>query len=484
MGVQVPLCPPTTEPATSNYSSQECPKAVGPESTGHYGIPALPILPSHTHKLHQVEKETPVEVNIQTLSDVQQEVEIQVTDDELRPHFDLAYERFRPKVELKGFRKGKVPLAMIKKLYGEAIEQDALDNVATEFYRQAMQERNIRPIGQPSMVDMDFKRGEHFRFRIQYEVRPDVHLKTYKGIAVEKPVHHVTDEELEREINHLRRMNSTLSPVNKAEDNDHVVTADVQELDDTGSPLIGKKTQGAKFYLTDETLAVEIRDALLGATVGEDVRVHFESRHDDHVHKIHLAIGVTAIERINLPPFDDAFVSKISNEKITSADTFRENMRADLVRYWEEQSEKKVAEGIVSEIVRQHEFTVPESLVNGLLDSYVDDIRNKSKDRKLPPTFDETNFREENRALAVWQAKWMLLKGKIAEEEQITVSEDELKTLAETEAKRVGIPAERMLEYYRQSDVMSDRLLSDKLMSFLKQHAIITEKVVDAPDTR
>jgi trigger factor len=425
-----------------------------------------------------------VEVNIQTLSDVQQEAEIQVTDEELRPHFDLAYERFRPKVELKGFRKGKVPLAMIKKLYGEAIEQEALDNVATEFYRQVMQERNIRPIGQPSMVDMDFKRGEHFRFKIQYEVRPDIQLKNYKGIAVEKPVHHVSDDELEREIDHLRRLNSTLSPAEKAADNDHVVTADVQELDDSGSPLIGKKTQGAKFYLTDETLAVEIKDALLGATVDEDVRVHFESRHDDHVHKIHLAIAVKGIEKVTLPEFDDAFVSKISSGKVTSVDTFRENMRADLMRFWEEQSEKKVAEGIVSEIVRQHEFTVPDSLVHGLLDSYVEDVQNKSRDRKLPSSFDENKFREENRALAVWQAKWMLLKGKIAEEEQITVSEEELRTSAETEAKRVGIPAERMLEYYRQSDVMSDRILSDKLMTFLKEHAIITEKVVDAPDTR
>ncbi|MDH3251604.1 MAG: hypothetical protein OEM41_02365, partial [Ignavibacteria bacterium] len=295
--------------------------------------------------------------------------------------------------------------------------------------------------------------------------------------------HHVGDDELEREIDHLRRLNSTLTPAEKAENDDHVVTADVQELDDSGTPLIGKKTQGAKFYLTDETLALEIKDALRGATVGEDLRVHFESRHDDHVHKIHLAITVTAIETVNLPAFDDAFVARVSDSKVTSVETFRQNMHADLTRFWEEQSEKKVAEGIVSEIVRQHEFTVPESLANGLLDSYVEDVRNKSRDRQLPKSFDEAKFREENRALAVWQAKWMLLKGKIAEEEQITVSDEEIHASAESEAKRVGIPAERMLEYYRQSDVMSDRILSDKLMAFLKDNAIITEKIVDQPDT-
>jgi FKBP-type peptidyl-prolyl cis-trans isomerase (trigger factor) len=129
--------------------------------------------------------------------------------------------------------------------------------------------------------------------------------------------------------------------------------------------------------------------------------------------------------------------------------------------------------------VRLHEFTVPESLVDGLLDSYVEDVRNKSRDKKLPPHFDEPKFREENRPLAVWQAKWMLLKGAIAEKEHITVTEEELTASAEQEAVRIGIPAARMLEYYRQSDVIGDRLLSDKMMAFLKDNAIITEKNVD-----
>jgi trigger factor len=420
-----------------------------------------------------------VEVTIQTLSDVQQEVEIAVTSDELQPHFDQAYERFRPKAELKGFRKGKVPLPMIKKVYGEAIERDALDTVASEFYRQAMDERNIHPIGQPSMVDMDFKRGEHFRFKINYEIRPAITLKDYKGLAVDKPQHTVTDEEIEKEIDHIRRINSTLTPAEKVESDDCVVTADVQELDDTGSPLIGKKTPGARFSLTDETLAKEIKGALQGAKPGDELNVRFESRHDDHVHNIHIGLNVTKVERVNLPPLDNALVEKITKGKTTDVEAFKASMREDIQKFWDQQSEKKVEEALVSEIVRQHEFTVPESLVTGLLDSYVEDVRNKSRDKKLPAHFDEPKFREENRALAIWQAKWMLLKGSIAEQEQMKVTEEELRTSAEREAERIGIPVERMLEYYRQSDVIGDRLLSEKMMAFLKEHAVITEKKVD-----
>ena len=105
-----------------------------------------------------------MQVSITNLSDVQQEADIQLTQDDIQPKFERAYEKYRPKAEIKGFRKGKVPMPMIKQLYGEAIEQDALDDIASDFYRKAMEEKNIHPVGQPTIVDMDFKRGEHFHF--------------------------------------------------------------------------------------------------------------------------------------------------------------------------------------------------------------------------------------------------------------------------------------------------------------------------------
>ena len=422
-----------------------------------------------------------MEVTISSLSDIQQEVEIQVTDQELQPHFDQAYAKYRPKVEIKGFRKGKVPLSLIKKMYGEVIEQEALDEVANDMYRQVMKDRDIRPIGTPSMVNMDFKRGEHFRFRIQYEIQPTIELGEYTGLAVERPVHEVTEEEVQAEVDHILRANSTTSEVQTVTDEHHIVIAEVQELDDTGAPLIGRKTSDAKFYLDDKTLAPEITDALKGAEVGQEYRVSFESHHEDHSHTVRIAIIVNKIEKVGLPEFDDAFVSKITREKVSTTAEFLTNVKNDLDRFWSEQSDKKVEEGIVSEIVRRHEFTVPESLINGLLDSYVEDVRNKSRDKKLPASFDEKKFREENRALAIWQAKWMLLKEKIVTREGITVSDADVEAVVEVEAGRTGIPKERLLEYYKKSNVASDRILSEKLMRLLKEKAIITPRVVQ-PD--
>jgi trigger factor len=425
-----------------------------------------------------------VEVNIHTVSGVQQEADIRLTDEELRPHFERVYEQYRAKAELKGFRKGKAPLAIIKKLYGEAIEYDSLDDLATEFYRKAMSERDIRPIGQPSLIDMDFKRGQHLRFKIKYEVKPSIELKKYKGIAVEKPVHRVTQEEIDAEVMHLRKINSTRTGVAAVTGPDHVVTGTIQELDDAGTPLIGRKTVNVSFDLSEATLAPEIKTALAAAEVGRTYAAKVPPSRGTPARDTHIAISVDKVEKVDLPAFNEAFVTKLTNSRISTTEEFLLDLRRNLERYWEQESARKLDDAIAGEIVKLHEFAVPEAMVNMFLDAFIDDIKGRSRDRKLPPDFNEARFREENRVNAIWQAKWLLLKERIAEKESISVTDEEIETLASAEAKATGIDRDRLIQYYKDSNIAHDRLFSEKVLSFLKNNAKITERVVGPPAFR
>ncbi|MEK9138693.1 MAG: hypothetical protein AAB393_16340, partial [Bacteroidota bacterium] len=210
-------------------------------------------------------------------------------------------------------------------------------------------------------------------------------------------------------------------------------------------------------------------------------RIDPESRHDDHTHPVHLAITVKKVEKNNLPPFDDDLVKKVSGEKVSTPDEFRESMRKDLERYWNDQAERKLEDAIAQELVRMHDFPVPESIVNSFLDAFVDDIKGKSRDRKLPRNFDEQKFREESRSYAIWQSRWMLLKERIAEVESLKVTDDELEKLAEIDATRIGVEKERLMDYYKVSSAGTERLLTNKLMALLKLQAKITEKMVEEP---
>jgi len=424
-----------------------------------------------------------VDVTINTLSKVQQEADIQISQTELEPHFAKAYKRFQPKAQLRGFRKGKVPMELVKKLYGEAIEQDALDSIAETVYRQAMEEKNIQPIGQPTLVDMDFRRGSHLSFKIKYEVRPEIKLKKYKGISAEKLVHSVTDEEVEREILQVRRVNSTHSSVDRVTDPDHVVTADVQELDDSGAPLIGKKSAGVKFQLHDESLPEEIKTALKSAEKDGVYRVTMKPRDAEQTQGAHLELTVTTVEKSELPLLDDALIQKVTGGKVKSVDDFTNTVRSDIQRYWEDQSSTRLRDALADEIVRSHDFPVPDAMVDAFLDSFLEDIKNRSGKKALPRDFNEKDFREENRAYAVWQAKWMLLKERIADAEEIAVTEDDITQLAGLEAERIGVPKDRLLQYYNSTGAAKERILSDKIINFLKEHAAIKEKAFDPRPT-
>lgn len=415
-----------------------------------------------------------MEVTINTLSDVSREVEIAVTASEIQPHFDKAYQEYRPKVEIKGFRKGKAPIELVKKLYGDLIENETLNTVASELYRSVVKEKELKPIGEPVIIDMDYKRGEQLRFKVQYDIRPVVQLKEYKGIEVEKPIHTVDDGEVEDEILRLRKMNSTTTPAAQVADAEFIVTGQVQELDKSGLPLIGKKSQNARFYLADPELEQPIRDALKQAQTGGEYRVSFKHQHDDHAHDVNLLIKATKVEKVLVPEFNEEFVKKVTKEKVNATDEFRKGLREDLEAYWKEKSHRQTVNSVVGEIVRRHDFQVPESLVRGIVQGLLEDVKQQYKG-KLPAQFDSEKFFQENRAYAIYQAKWALIREEIIRAENITAGDEDLLALAERESAKIGIEKERLISYYKSSDQIKERLVSDKLITFLLDKSKIKE---------
>jgi len=214
-----------------------------------------------------------VEVTVQSLSDVLRAAEITATPEDLAPHFNKAFLEYRKKIEIRGFRKGKAPIDIVKKLYGDLIENDSLNEIATEFYRQAVKEKDLKPIGEPILVDMDYKHGESFRCKIQFDVRPRIEIKEYKGIEVEKVVHTATDDEVEKELVRLQRSNATLEEADVVTSPDYIVTATLQDMDETGALIIGKKSENIRFYLADEQLEQPFKDVLKEARKNGEYRV-------------------------------------------------------------------------------------------------------------------------------------------------------------------------------------------------------------------
>lgn len=416
-----------------------------------------------------------MEVKIQELTDVSRELEIVATADELQPHFEKAYSEYQKKIEIKGFRKGKAPIEMIKRLYGDLIEHDSLEEIASEFYRKTVKEKELKPIGEPTLVDMNYERGKEFRFKIRYDVRPTITLKDYKNITIQKPIHNVTDEEIDSEILSLRRSKAKLEQVEKVTDLEHVVIVDAQEVDESGTPIIGKRDENVRLYLADERLSQQYRDALSGVKVGDTCRVTIEYEHEGHHHTIHEELTVKKIEKVILPSFDEAFVNEVTNGALKTPEEYRNDIRRKLEEYWKNQSEREVRNALVAEIVKMHDFQVPESLIRAFIEQLLEDVKKSYPKKELPEDFDYDGFFERNREYAIAQAKWALLREELIKAENITMTDQELEQRAEEDAKKMNIPKERIVNYYKSSEQMMDRLIGEKLMTVLLQSARIVE---------
>lgn len=420
-----------------------------------------------------------MEASLKTLTDCDQEIAFTLSPEELLPHFEEAYKKAAPSIEIKGFRKGKVPISLIKKLYGESVEADAIDDIANETFKKTIEEKKIQPIGTPSMVDMKYKRGEPLTFTIKYEVKPSITLKEYKGIPLDKLVHRVSEEEIAAEIQRLRHINAAFEEAQKVDGVEYLVTVDLQDTDESGTPLVGQKREGMKIYLNEPSTEKEIKDALKVAEVGRVYRANFEHKHDDHTHKVNVQLTVKKIEKVIHPEFNDEFVKKLTNEKFSSAEPFRKELAADLERYWNERSEKKLVDELTNEIVRRHEFAVPEALVKSITDSYIEELKNQQKNKQLPRNFEEQKYRDAVRPSAIWQAKWMLVREQILEKEKIAITDADVDSLADEESKRLGIDKARLVDFYKTSETASERILNDKLIAVLKQYSVIKEVVTE-----
>jgi len=415
-----------------------------------------------------------VELNINKLSQTEQEAEIKLTWDELAPYFEEAYKKFQAEAEIKGFRKGKAPLELIKRQFGEQIEYDALDDIVNDVYQNLVRDKKIEVIGTPELVDVDYKRGESLTFKIKYEILPEVEISNYSNLQVEKIVHTVDDKEVEDEIRRLLIANATYEEANEVQGELYRVTVDLQGVDQNNLPVLGRRSEDVVIDLDDESVVESLRQRLLKARKDDEFII--ELTVDNKPEKVR--VNVKKIEKKILPDLNDEFASKITGGKVNTVEGLRNYLKEELQKWWNEYSEIRFYDSIVSELVRTNDFTVPESLIEDFIQSMLDEERSKYPDGKLPQNFDEQFFRQKKRADAIFNAKWYIIKNRIAEVEGINVTDEDFEKLAEEDSAEIGIEKDKLISFYKRSEHIKEKILNRKVLQFLKDKVKVVEKFV------
>lgn len=424
-----------------------------------------------------------MEFKINKLDDVKQEVEFEITYNDLTPYFEKSYKKYQRKAEIPGFRKGKAPISMLKRMYGDMIEQGSLEDVANEMYRSFLEENKIQPLSEGALVDMDYEPKQLFKFKVKYEVKPEVDLAEYKGIEVTKTITKIDEKMIDEEVKYHQSKHVTYENAEKADGDEFTITMDVQKLDDAGIDIIGQRDKDVRFYLNDRQINMEFKEQLEGISLGEERVLILPAQEDGKTEKY--KVHCNKIEKVIFPELNEEFFKHVyKDEDITTIEKFREKLRTDMEGIYKNISEQEVRNNVVSELIKLNDVTAPDALVENILNSYIEEEKNRNPKRKLPAGFDEVEFRKTKRVDAILQVKWYLIRDKIIELEKMEVSEKDIEPVIEADAKKYNLPVDKIRNVYENNPDVKYRVLDDKLMNFLIENAKIKEVHRKDPDSQ
>jgi trigger factor len=425
---------------------------------------------------------TQLTTTIHEKSQVARELEIKVDESEVQAAFDQAYKTMRPRLSLPGFRPGKAPLGLVKKLHGDAIEGDTLEKLAQDKFREAAEELKIEPLGAPVMTDLHRHAGEGAHFRIMYEIAPAIEIKDFTGMEVEKKILSITDQDVTDRIERLRFGLAEREPTAKVDDVHTIVKIQMREMNAPEGIEPGR-TEQTEIYLADPEIIPELQKAILGAEVGATVTVELPHRTPEPGTGMmkeevgSVEVSVLEAQRVLLPPLDEALIKKISEDKISTEEELRNEIKTGLEQSAAKHSEEQFEERIVQKLIEMHPIEVPRTISNAILDQMIEEREQENVRRGFPANYgiDAGEFRERNRPIAEARGKWVLLREKLIESEGIEATDEDLEKLAEEESAKYGLTKENLLKYYHKHDTIRNRIVSDKLGARLREKVKIVE---------
>jgi trigger factor len=404
---------------------------------------------------------------------------VEIGLDEMQPYFEEALVMFREEAQVQGFRKGKAPKDVILKKFGDQINAEALPVIVEDFYKQALEATKTDAIEIGQIDNVNFKKDLPLSFDVTVEIMPAYELPNYKGLKIQKEVHEVKDEEIQSTLEQLRENYSTTKEADEAAAG-NFVTCDIQVLDHSGVPIIGKKYTDRRIPLTTKFVGQDMIDGLIGAKRNESRNLRVARLGDeikdggDHEH---FMITVKKIEEVQLPALDDEFAKDVGME---SLEKLKADVTENLHKRWQDDAARQLTERIIDEVIKQNDIPSPEPLIDNVLQRIASSLQSRLKKGQ---TIEPQYVTERYRPSAIRDVKWMLAKKKILQVENLSLTDSDFQAYREKTAKLNNVTVDKInLEFKTETERKNfeDYLLEEKLFKWIESQSEIEE----IPDTQ
>ena len=381
------------------------------------------------------------------------EVLVDVPADEVAKTFRSVTANYKKYARIPGFRPGKTPDSVIRRRFAADIRKEVIDTLLPERFNQAVREQGVRPVGQPQVMELNLEEGTPLHVKAVFEYVPDFSIEGYKDVSVEKPSTEVTDEEFQQEIERLRESRGTIEPV---EEDRALVDGDWAQItykgqvegEDGAAPVAGEDTL---VEIGGKDTVEAFSSALRGAKAGQELKAEVIYPADYSEPRlagktVAYEVEVKAIKKRTLPELNDEFAKEIGNyESYTDLEKSVRDYAANRKR---RNVEGETKDKLFAALTEKFTFPVPESLVQEQIDTRLERGLRALAAQGMSPDqmrkLDFTRLRGAQRDSALTEVKTSLILDRIAAEENLTVSDEELNHELQMAAMQSGEPVDTL----------------------------------------
>lgn len=428
-------------------------------------------------------------VQVENLEKNMAKLIVTVSADKFEKAIQEAYNKQKSRIHVPGFRKGKVPRAMIEKVYGpEVFYEDAASALINDEYPAAMDESGLEIVSRPDIEVTQIEKGQDFIFEAEVAVRPEVTLGKYKGVTVTKAEVTVTDEEVDAEIENTRNMQArTVEVKDRAIAEGDTAVIDFEGFVD-GAAFEGGKGENHSLEIGSHSFIDNFEEQLIGKNAGEEVEVHVTFPEQYHAEELAgkpavFQVKIHSVKTKEIPELNDEFVSMVS--EFETLGEYRADVRAKLLKRREDAAKAAKEDEAVRKIIEDSKMDIPDPMIDMQCENMIQEFESRISRQGL--TLDQyiqfsgssiDKMKEQMRPEALQRIQSSLVLEQIAKEENVQVTEEEVDAQIDKLAGSYGMPGEKMKEFLSDEDKESleRNQAIEKAIEIVMEHAVEVEK--------
>ena len=422
-----------------------------------------------------------MDIQLKEINAYAREVTIDLPWEEIERDFEKALKKFSKRIKLPGFRPGKVPRKILMKQFQPSIEANFVENSVNNYYLKALKEKEIIPVNMGSVSDVHFHFGEHFKFKVAFEIEPAVVIKKMRktSLKVEKTVYILDDEDIDLAINEMRQGQAKVITIEDGAKVDDFIVCDLQEIDTSGVPIIGKKLETRYIKLGQIPFDGDNQKKLDGVKPGEKVRVSVPI--DEQGTLGIYELSVKNVERQILPEIDEDFI-KVADPEAKDMVDYRNRIRERLEEAYRNRSDEAFDRQLSDAMISHVNPDFPPSMAESYLEHMVEDV-NKNNPGKV----DKDKIKEMYKPISERNLKWYLIRNAIIKGQEFKVSKDDVQEEINRRKKASPEHIKELERYFKKPSNrqrLQDDLMEKNTLAYLKEFAKIKEVKVRTKDLR